>query len=85
MIGIWELNVTGAMMRALVMQFVAAFVIAALVVGTIAAFDSSKPRFLQPVKLVWIDELPNDGRAELMSCADAPQACPGPYEPALSW
>jgi hypothetical protein len=68
------------------MQFVAAFVIAALAVGTIAAFDSSKPtRFLQSIKLVWIDELPNDGRGGLMSCADASQACPGPYEPALSW
>jgi hypothetical protein len=69
------------MMRALVMtQFVAAFIVAALAVGTIAALDSPKLTSLQPTKVVGIAELPNGGG--LMSCADASQACLGAYEPA---
>ena len=74
-----------AMMRGIVAQFVAAAVIAALAIGTIAAISSPKPRALQLVKLEWLDELPNDGRGGLMSCADASRACPGPYEPVLFW
>ena len=69
------------MMRALVTQFVAALIVAALAIGTIATLHSSKPTSLQPIKVVGIDELPNG--SGLMSCADASQACLGTYEPAL--
>ena len=75
------MTVTGTMMRALVPQFVAAFMVVALAVGTIAALDFAKLTSLQPTKVVGITELPNGGG--LMSCADASQACLGAYEPAL--
>ena len=73
------MTVTGTMMRA--RQFVAAFIVAALAIGTIAALHSPKLTSSQPTKVVGIDELPNGGA--LMSCADASQACLYGYEPAL--
>ena len=74
------MTVTGTMMRARVTLLVAAFIVAALAIGTIAALHSSKLRALQPIRVVGI-ELPSG--SGLMSCADASQACLGAYEPAL--
>jgi len=73
------------MMRAIVTGLVVAVLVAMLAVGAIGALSSSNPKPLQPVKVGRLVELRESSRGGLMSCANASQACPGPYEPVVSW
>ena len=72
-------NVSDARMVA---KFVVTIIVAALAVGVIAASRSPKPKPSQIVEANGLDDLGQQHRLDdLMICADASHACPGPYIP----
>ena len=66
----------------MVAKFVVTIIVAALAVGVIAASRSPEPKPSHIVEANGLDDLGQQHRLDdLMICADASHACPGPYIP----